>query len=633
MIGKYLSSARTGAGAAKPGQPTPPPGHDLNAPGQQDPEIRRFFGVPLNSSSLAERVSSVCSLVAALLGGITIVGWLTGVEYLASLHSLYIPMAPTTALAFPMLAFAIVALSRGGRLRTAAIVCAVFVGFVALAKLVELSSGFNVGLDEWLVAQPGKFGLVRKGRMAPLTAISFLLAAFAVCCLARPRLRRFAGFSGTGVTTIAVVVLLGYLHGTPFLYGGPIVPVALSTAIAFFFLGGALVAASGTDCWPLCSLSGSSASSLLLRWFLPVVIGGTIVNDYLQTRLVVGSDINPALASALATLAFALLISAVISQVARLVGRRIDRAEQDRNAAQADLRALNSELEERVATRTRELREKNGQLQSVLADLTHSHEALKQAQFQLIHAEKMQTVGSLAAGVAHEVKNPLAIIEMGLECLESQRDFDADSLELVHHEMREAVSRANTVISGLLDFSSARELDIRSCNLPTIVEKALRLMRHEFMNNKIAIVQSFSADVPPCQLDAPRIEQVLVNLLANSCHAMPEGGILTVSTALRRITAEDAKWDAGDRSGHRFRQDELVAEVRISDTGCGISPEAMNRIFDPFFTTKPTGQGTGLGLTVARKIVDLHNGRLELANAPDGGAVATVLFHLPLKTA
>jgi signal transduction histidine kinase len=403
--------------------------------------------------------------------------------------------------------------------------------------------------------------------------------------------------------------------------------VALSTAVAFFFLGCSLVTAAGKESWPLRPLGGTSAKSLLLRWFLPVVVGGTLLNDYLWMHFTGTAHLNPALMSALATLVFALLISAIISQVARLVGGRIDRAEGDRNSAQGALRTLNAELEQRIVARTDELRTKNGELQTVLADLTRSHEELKRAQWQLIQAEKMQTVGSLAAGIAHEVKNPLAIIEMGLECL-SQPDLDADSLGVVHHEMREAVSRATNVISGLLDYSSSKELEIRPSNLQTVLEKALRLMRHELLSGKIAVVRSFSADIPPCAVDTARIEQVFVDLLSNACQAMSKGGILTVSIAARKLGADEVKWEAGDRSGSRFRPNEWVAEVKISDTGSGIPAEAVGRIYDPFFTTKPTGQGTGLGLTVARKIVDLHHGRLEVSNGAESGAVATVLFRL-----
>ena len=485
--------------------------------------------IPIRTSStiLADRISLVCSQIAAIIGCLTIVGWVTGIEALARARAGYIPMAPTTALAFALLGFGVYFRSGIGWRRAVAAFCTLAVMLMAITKLAEYATRSHLSIDALFIAHPESFGQVQKGRMAVLTAINFVLASLSLHCVMQAHLRRFAGIIATLVATLSTVILLGYLHGTPFLYGGTIIPVAMTTAVAFFLIGCSLIAASGPDCWPLRALSGSSARSLLLRWFLPTVIAGTILNDYLQTRLVEQSRYNPALVSALVTLAFALLISAIISQVARVVGGRIDRAESDRNVAQEDLRALNADLEQRITAGTSELRTKNQEVEAVLTDLQRSHEELKGAQLQLIHAEKMQTVGSLAAGVAHEVKNPLAIIEMGLECLKSQPDLDAESLQVVHDEMHEAVTRANNVISGLLDYSSSKELDFRACNLQTVIEKSLRLMRHEFMNDKITVVRSYAAEVPLCLLDPGKVEQVLVNLLSNACHAMGKGGILT----------------------------------------------------------------------------------------------------------
>jgi signal transduction histidine kinase len=291
-------------------------------------------------------------------------------------------------------------------------------------------------------------------------------------------------------------------------------------------------------------------------------------------------------------------------------------------------RTLNADLEKQIAERTIELRAKNEELQKALTALTRTHEDLKRAQLQLIQAGKMQSVGSLAAGIAHEVKNPLAIIEMGIGCL-TQPDLDADSIRSVHSEMQQAVARANCIVSELLNYSSARDLDIRVCDLEELLQHSALLMRHELVNRKITLVEEFAADMPGCHLDAQKMEQVLINLFTNATHAMPNGGVLTLKTEIKSILAVEVHWDAGDRSGKGFLEGEQVAVVTITDIGTGIPSDKVDKVFDPFFTTKPTGQGTGLGLTVSRKIIELHGGRLELANGPEAGAVATVM--LPLR--
>lgn len=275
-----------------------------------------------------------------------------------------------------------------------------------------------------------------------------------------------------------------------------------------------------------------------------------------------------------------------------------------------------------------ELRETNAKLREVLEDLTRSHEELKGAQLQLIQAEKMQSVGRLAAGIAHEVKNPLAIMEMGLECLDRNGNLSGDQFTEVTREMRDAVKRAGSVIGGLLDFSSSNQLEIRETDLNAVVDSALRLMRHELINGKITAVRRLDRTLPLCRLDANKIEQVFINIFTNACHAMPEGGHLTICSYARPVTEEETKGEVGDRSGARYWKNQRVAVVEVRDSGGGIPSGDLAKIFDPFYTTKPTGKGTGLGLTVVRKIVDLHGGRVEIGNHPEGGVLVTVIFKI-----
>jgi PAS domain S-box-containing protein len=272
------------------------------------------------------------------------------------------------------------------------------------------------------------------------------------------------------------------------------------------------------------------------------------------------------------------------------------------------------------------LRQANAQLRDVLASLTKSHEELKATQMQLIESEKLQTIGQLAAGVAHEVKNPLAVLQMGLSYLAKQLETDNEQTLVAVKEMGDAISRANAVVGDLLEFAVPKELELRNREVEPLIRRSLTLVRHQINAAKVKVVTNFAGQLPPCPLDRNKMNQVLVNLFTNACHAMPDGGVLTVSTQYRRLSEEEAGAAGANRSGSRFRVGEGVVVVEIVDTGTGIPPEQLSKIFDPYFTTKPAGQGTGLGLAVTKTIIEMHGGRIQIANAAGGGVMATILL-------
>ncbi len=329
-------------------------------------------------------ISLVCALLTIALGLLTFVGWLAGLSVLASIRAKYIPMAPSTALCFSLLGGGLMLQILRPTLRWLPRILAGVVLLMAIAKLLEVVAGLQFGIDAWFVRNPANFGAVPTGRMSPITALSFLFAAESLVRLAGDRRGEWAGLFGAAVLVISSIVLVGYWYGTPLLYGGSIIPVAFSTAAAFFLFGSGVIVAAGAERWPLKLFYGDSTRAVLLRAFVPMIVAAALVNGWVNTALLKRMHANPALAAALCALAFAALLGWIISQISLLIGGRIDRAEEARNVAQAQLLMLNAELETRVQERTRELQEKNRQMAEELHMARELQVALLPQQFPTI---------------------------------------------------------------------------------------------------------------------------------------------------------------------------------------------------------------------------------------------------------
>jgi signal transduction histidine kinase len=296
--------------------------------------------------------------------------------------------------------------------------------------------------------------------------------------------------------------------------------------------------------------------------------------------------------------------------------------------ADEQLKQHRDHLEELVVKRTAELNKSNKQLHKSISDLQESHKELRASQALLINAEKMETVGRLAAGVAHEVKNPLAILMMSLDYL-SQTLPDADgTVSDVLKDMRDAIWRADVIIRGLLDFSASEQLDLQPGDMNSVIEKAILLVKHGINLNHVKLLTNLDLELPPVVIDRNKLVQAYVNLFSNSIDAMPDGGTLIIRTYVRQ-SAEPGS-DLVFSGAERSCADDLAVIVELEDTGGGISQDKISKIFDPFFTTKPPGKGTGLGLPVTRKIIELHGGNLEITNRQEGG-VRTILRFKAMK--
>ena len=257
-------------------------------------------------------------------------------------------------------------------------------------------------------------------------------------------------------------------------------------------------------------------------------------------------------------------------------------------------------------------------------------EELRSMQMQLIQAEKADSVGRLAVGVAHEVKNPLAMIQLGIDYLSAGVDPEDPNVSKILESMRTAVSRADEIVRGLLDFASDRKMSLVPADINSVIEEAMVLVEIRTKGLVIEVVKDLGEDLPKVRIDESKMMQVLVNVLFNAIQAMAGNNsdrapVLGISTYFTKLVGIER--DEGTRSSTKLRTGDDVVVLEITDTGCGIQRDILERVFDPFFTTKPTGSGTGLGLTVVRRIVELHDGLIELVNRKDGGLKATITLR------
>ena len=228
---------------------------------------------------------------------------------------------------------------------------------------------------------------------------------------------------------------------------------------------------------------------------------------------------------------------------------------------------------------------------------------------QIMKSEKLATIGQLAAGVAHEINNPLGTIsiyaQMALDELGKDNNSCRESLAVVMKQ----TNRAGRIVKDLLEFARQSEPEMRVLNINDVMKKAISIISHPAELQNIRIHADLSPELPDIQGDNDKLEQVFVNIMINAIQAMPEGGPLTVFT---RMT---------DGSG--------FVEIEVSDTGCGIPQDHLSKLFDPFFSTKSTGEGTGLGLSVTLGIVEKHNGTIDVKSTVGEGS--TFVIRLPAE--
>ncbi|MBN1871371.1 MAG: PAS domain S-box protein, partial [Candidatus Omnitrophica bacterium] len=274
-------------------------------------------------------------------------------------------------------------------------------------------------------------------------------------------------------------------------------------------------------------------------------------------------------------------------------------------------------------------------LQGVFRDVTKRRKAemalkdaykqLRETQAQLIQAEKLEAVGRMASGIAHEVKNPLGIILQGINYLEDKSVADEQAREIIQL-VKEGAKRANGIVRALLDFSRSGDLEMKPEDIKTVVERALNLVHHQLKMKDIKFFVESAEDLPKISIDKGKIEQVLINIYMNAIDSMSQGGSLYVRSYVSNLDRKGNK--TGNRGTDTFRLDERVLIVEIEDNGCGMDEDIKSKIFDPFFTTKSRAEGTGLGLSVAKSIIEMHNGHIYVESEKGKGSKFTVMFKI-----
>ncbi len=249
---------------------------------------------------------------------------------------------------------------------------------------------------------------------------------------------------------------------------------------------------------------------------------------------------------------------------------------------------------------------------SLNEELNSYIDRLESTQKQLIQAEKLSSLGQMAASIAHEVNNPLAGVLVYTKLLSKKianGTISKDNALGYLSKMDSELTRSSRLIRNLLDFARQSPPTLREVNPNDVIDRALDLAEHSAVSQNIQVIKELSVSLPRIMADFDQLIQVCTNLILNAIQAMPQGGKLTLRTS----------------------SDGSQVKIECQDTGHGISPENMGRLFTPFFTTKHMVKGVGLGLAVSYGIIQRHKGRIEVQSREGEGTTFSIYLPLPIE--
>jgi PAS domain S-box-containing protein len=650
---------------------------------------------------LLRRISQVSLLAIVCMGAVSLAGWISGRLILTSISPDYVPIAPSSALCFIILATALlVHVSNTGRAsgRMAAITGACLTILICSGILIGFSLGTALEAEHLGIRASEFFSPGSKSHMSPFTAAIFLLAALGVLFLAlsssgRERLKSAAALIGTAVGVIGCIVLLGYMHGMPLLYGGTIKPISLPTAVAFGLFGLGLITAAGPHVTPVRVFTGPAIRNRLMRAFIPAIAAFVLMNGLLF-KITYTRTANPALITSLITLLSVIIVSLLISKIAQSIGDEIDRAHVERNKAVDEIRFLASIVQ-------------NLPNAVCAMDMQGRMTAWNRGAEKLLGYRSEEVIGKPVATiipdefVSTELEHCLVMLQAhggfsGYESIRLAKDGRRVPVELIGVAIRDKTQKIESYATIMVDIRNRKKAEAERLKGHTLESIGILAggIAHDFNNlltallGNIGIAKMF---VQPNDKIFSRLtdaEQIceIAGELSKRLLTFATGGdpvrkimalpgfikdtidTLTIGTTLSPeyglpadlpevaidegqmkqvltnlvLNAQDAMPQGGTvviRGENLLiaAQDSLPIQeghyVRISvrDTGVGIPAENLARIFDPYYSTKDTysRKGLGLGLAVCYSVIKRHDGLITVESEVGKGTV----FYMYLPAA
>ncbi len=563
----------------------------------------------------------LATAMAVAVGLLVLLGWQLDDPALKSVFPGLVAMNPATALCFILsgLSLRLQLLGRPRVLsRLVGQVCAIAVALVGCLKLAAILTGWDFGVDQILFhSKLAATGAPLPNRMAPNTALNFVLIGLSLCMVNVEWRRgwRPAQLLALPPLLLSLLAITGYMYGVRAFYGlTSFIPMALNTAFSFLVLSSGVLLAHPDRGLTRVFTSDDLGGTLARRLF-PFAVVVLLLFGWLRLHGENAGLYETDFGAALHVFMSSIVMGAVIWASAFYLSR----ADAERRRASDELKRAYDNLESRVEERTAELSSANASLEREVAERRQAEEALRKSEDQLRQAQKMEAIGLLAGGVAHDFNNMLTAI-MGHSQLMRMRMTPQDPAVRDAEEIEKAANRAASLTRQLLAFSRQQVLQPKIVDLNHLISELDKMLRR-LIGANIDLVTAPGSALGRVKVDPGQMEQVLLNLVVNARDAMPEGGKITMETSMVELDEAYARGRTGVRPGRHI----LLA---VSDTGSGIDPEIRARIFEPFFTTKEPGKGTGLGLSTVYGIVKQSDGHIEVYS--EAGRGTSFKIYLPV---